>query len=388
MAKNTRPNLLKDSYKPSAVSRARKNIQAWRSALQAAENVTNPRRTLLYNLYDELVIDAHLTAEMQKRTLNIVGSEFYLYNGKGIHDEEVAKLISTPWFVKFLTYAMETRYYGHSLLQMEFGEDDLISDLPLMPRRHVRPENGLWVIQQNDDKGISFREDPKYNKWLIEIGGKDDLGLLNKAAPHVLYKRFAQSAWSEFCEIFGMPLRVTKTDTVDTGNLDRLNSMMIEMATAGYAIIDKEEEIEFIESAKTKGEVYSEMMAFCNNELSMLVSGSIIGGTGDGGSYAKEQVGMDVQQAITVADKQWIEGLVNTVLIPKLVAVGYPMADFRFEFERGKDIQGIWTITKGILEHYEVEDQFIKDTFGIPVTGKKQTPGIQATAKGELGFFD
>ncbi|WP_446662918.1 phage portal protein family protein, partial [Flavobacterium psychrophilum] len=35
--------------------------------------------------------------------------------------------------------------------------------------------------------------------------------MLNKAVSHVLFKRFAQSCWSELCEIYGIPPRVLKT---------------------------------------------------------------------------------------------------------------------------------------------------------------------------------
>jgi phage gp29-like protein len=42
---------------------------------------------------------------------------------------------------------------------------------------------------------------------LLFAGGKDDLGLLAKAAPWVIYKRNTTADWAQFSEVFGMPIR-------------------------------------------------------------------------------------------------------------------------------------------------------------------------------------
>ena len=54
--------------------------------------------------------------------------------------------------------------------------------------------------------------------------------------------------------IFGMPLRVGKTNTRSNDDLDRIESQLQRMGSAAYAVLQAGETVEFIES--TKGDAY------------------------------------------------------------------------------------------------------------------------------------
>ncbi|MCH4832902.1 hypothetical protein E5F92_009520 [Flavobacterium columnare] len=73
----------------------------------------------------------------------------------------------------------------------------------LIPRQNVDPVGGFLYPDYSDDKRINYREIGEFGTWLIEFGDGSEFGLLNNAVPHVLFKRFAQSCWSELCEIYG-----------------------------------------------------------------------------------------------------------------------------------------------------------------------------------------
>lgn len=384
---NERQGKLIDSIVKSNASRTRKGIKDWRSALQQAENVENPKRVLLYNVYEEIIIDAHLSAEIQKRKLAITGSDFYMLDADGENDEEVRKLLATSWFKKFLDLSMDSIFWGHSLIQIELGTDNDIDNLKLYPRKHVRPEKGLVVKKQLDDDGTFYRQE-QFEKLLLEIGETDDLGLLNKCTPHVLYKRFATGAWSEFTEVFGSPLRVGKTASRDTESLNKMMDMLEGMGASAYGVIDKDEEIEFVESNKTDGNIYENLMKTCNSEISKLINGAVIGEATQEGSRAKEQVGADISRQITLGDMQMLEGHVNGQLIPKLRNLGIAIPEgFVFEFERGKDTEGLFSRVKELLQYKDVDNDYILEQFSIPVTDKKQPNLPSATAKTTDDFF-
>ena len=55
------------SIVPKTLSRTRSDIATWRSALRAADNVDNPRRARLMNLYDDVMLCAHLTSQIELR---------------------------------------------------------------------------------------------------------------------------------------------------------------------------------------------------------------------------------------------------------------------------------------------------------------------------------
>lgn len=367
-----RPNKLLDKLIASNTARARKDIQSWRTAMQQAEKVENPNRNMLYNLYDELVLDGHLFSLMRKSKLAVSGAEFSVVNSKDNKiDIEKTMLFKKPWFHQFTKIAMDTIFWGHSVIQIEDLVDGEIKDITLIKRRHIAPEKGLFKIRQNEEKGVLYREDAKYFDWLLEVGEKYDLGLLNKCAPYILYKRFATAAWSEYCEIFGMPIRIAKTNVKDNDSLNRMENMMIQMGSAAYAIIDEGETIEFIETTSGKGEVYENLIKMCNAEISKLIAGAVTGEDSKNGSRSKEEVGERTSDLITTANKQAFESYVNFVLIPKLIIHGYKLDGFTFKFEQAKDTKTLWNMTKEMLPYYDVEDDFITETFGVPVKKKE-----------------
>jgi len=96
---------------------------------------------------------------------------------------------------------------------------------------------------------------PEYGAWILEFGQPGELGLLNNCVPHVLMKRFAQSCWSELCEIYDIPPRVMKTNTHDRGMVTRAEKMMKDMGSAAWFIIDGSEEFEFAQGVSTNGDV-------------------------------------------------------------------------------------------------------------------------------------
>ena len=389
-----RPNKLVDKIIASNTARARKDITSWRVALHQAENALEPKRILLYSLYEELVLDAHLSSEIQKRILSVRGSRFSIYNLKdGSTDNEKTNLLKKPWFYEFIDLAIESIFYGHSLIQIGDLKEHEVSHIKLIDRKHVIPEKGLFVYNQTDTKGIAYREDTKYSPWLLEVGKPTDLGVLNKTAPHVLYKRFSMSAWSEFCELFGMPIRIGKTNVKDLDSLNRMENMMVSMGPGNYLICDDQEKIEFVETAKSNGEVYSNLIGITNAEISKLISGAVIGEASDGGSRSKEEVGERMGDIITLADKQFLEGYINNTLISKLIALGYPLEGYAFRFEKSKDIDSLWKITQGLLQHKDIDNDFITKTFGIPVLDKPtsgdatDTLKLVSTKYGDDSFF-
>lgn len=127
----------------------------------------------------------------------------------------------------------------------------------LVPRENVSPEVGKFYPDAEGSETVDYRLLPEFGRWLVEIyPRKCDLGLLNKAVPYVLIKKFALSCWSELCEIFGIPPRVMKTNTTDDEMLERAETMMREIGSAAYFIIDTTEDFEFAQGVATNGDVY------------------------------------------------------------------------------------------------------------------------------------
>lgn len=390
-----RPDKLIAKIVRATNARSKKDIQQWRTALQQAENAENPKRILLYNLYNEILLDAHLSAEIERRANALLGVGFELYDQNGNAQPEASAMIRKQWFRNFIRLAWEKVLWGHSLIEIDsLTADGLINSVRLVNRWHVIPERGIVTLKQGDEKGIDFRNDKKYAPWLFEVGEQDDLGLLNKCVPHIIFKRFAQSAYSEYCEVLGIPPRVLKTDSYDREHLNQSENMLANMGTNSYAVIGKNEEIVFVSPSASNGEIFTGLFSISSNEISKLIGGAVIGEASKDGSRAKEQVGLELNKMTTNSDKEMISSIINEEILPRLTEMGYPFGDLTFEFDVEKDLKEELNNALRIANQFELDQEgidYINKTFGVQVTKQKEQTSefdTGAQANGTSSFFD
>lgn len=350
--------------------RAKQDIQRWRLALQQAENWDQPSRYNLINLYNEIILDNHLFGIIEnQRKLRVMAFDFRIVNKAGDTDEVLTDFFQQQWFRDFQGLVLDSDYWGHSLMQVQMKNNKPV--IELIPRRHVEPHRGYILKWQHDYTGLPYRDG--YEDTLIEAGKPLDLGLLNKAAPLVLFKKNAMSAWSEYGDVFGMPMRIGKTNSNRKEDVDRMEEALESMGKAAYAVFGMGEEISFVESNKTAGEtVYDKMMERINSELSKLILGSTMtADVGASGSRAQAEVHENAASDVVEADKLRLKYIINDRLIPVLRAQGVTGLDDKlFAWEESKDLKTLFDWTSKSLEHYKIEPKWITDTFGIPVEEK------------------
>lgn len=364
---------------PKSISRVRKDLDSWRRALREADSVDRPRRRQLMDLYADVMLDALLTSQIEQRIGRTLSSEFSLKNASDKVDEASTRLLSEAvWFPLLLRYMLESVFYGHSLVEFDVTETDDIC-VTLIPRQNVVPEQGLFLFDSSADKGEYYRELREFGTYIVEFGAPGNYGLLNKAVPHALFKKFAHSCWSELCEIYGIPPRYIKTNTQDPAMLDRAEDMLRDMGAAAYFIIDTTEEFEFAKGADTNGDVYNNLIALCNSEMSMLISGAQIGQDTKNGNRSKEEVAIGQLKKYVGSDKRQVEDWMNSLVLPALYRLGFLPEGLRFSFNSEEDTGQLWERTAQAMQYYEIDPAWIRDKFGIEVTGKRSA--------GQEGFF-
>lgn len=378
-------------WKLKSVSLSRQDIQSWKRAEAMILNAEEPRSWPYQLLLNEIMKDAHLTSQVENRKNQIASANFNIKLNGEVQDV-ATKNLKNSLFYGFLNNAMfDSELFGNSVVEFEYKLGKL--NTILIPRTNIIPSKGLFYKDYTDDLSpIKYRELREYGTWLLEFdsGG---IGLLNKAVPHVLMKRFAQSCWSELCEIYGIPPRVLKTNTQDAGMLARSESMMKDMGAAAYFIIDETEELQFAQGVATNGDVYKNLMSFCKEELSLLISGAVLGQDTEHGTRGKEQVSQDILWLLVQADMRMIERYWNNTVIPALVNIGFLPEGVTFEFEQAEDTNKLFEFVQKLLPHYNIPAQWIKDKFGIEVTEKQKDlpepdPADPTKKKGEkLSFF-
>lgn len=382
--KNKEPKTLtkRDGYirqiVPKTISRTRADIGTWQAALRAADNAERPRRTRLHYLYKDIMLDAHLTSQIELRTLPVLATPFVLKNKDGEQNEDATKLLmAASWVTKLNRHALESSRHGPTLIEFEVDNNGKLK-VVLLPRENLLPETGTMLLNTNDNKGVQYRDTREFGTWLLEFGDSDEYGLLNKAVPHVLFMRFAQSCWSELCEIYGIPPRFMKTDTTDPEMLNRAEAMLRDMGAAAYFIIDTNEDFQFAKGADTNGDVYRNLMSACKEAISILINGAQVGQDTTNGNRSKEESSMQLLDEAVAADREMLAGYWNETIIPALVRIGILAPDVTtFEFKQVEDLEKLWKMVCEILPYKDVANDWIEDKFGIKVEDKQHVgPGM------------
>ena len=311
-------------------------------AIEYAEQTDRPRRDYLYEIYRQALKDGHFTGEYEKAINKVVGAPFGIYKkGSEEVDEAATRLLQRDWFEVYRTYFEEGDvFWGHSLVQFldmvpsrEKGIQAEFNKIDLIPREHVRPEEGWIVLDVNDEKGIPFR-DPTIAKtlMLIEMGRPNNLGKLQIIAREYIWKNYSRSDWSRHSEKFGMPMVAIKAATTNTQELDKLEQMAKDFGNNLWMILDPEDEIELKEPTfKDSYQIYKEKVLMCNSEMSKATTWQT--GTSDEKAFVgSSEVHERVMDDYTEWRKRKQTYHINDVLIPFLVEHGYPLQDCEFRY--------------------------------------------------------
>lgn len=358
--------------KKSSYDRTSKDISKWKNALKAAEDFDYPDRSKLMDLYHDLMLDGHLTSITEKRILNITNLPIVWQTGTGKENQLITDLLVTEAFENLLRSIIESRLYGYSLNWVDITQPG--SNKPkikLIDRRHVEPTRHIYKYKQSDslNAGIDFTLPPLSN-YILTAGREDDLGLLLKCAPYVLWKRGDIGDWATFAEVFGAPLRKGKFPLGDDQSKRELEEAMNEAGSANSVIMPNTCDIDFVQnSTSTSGKGVHESFAdFLNNEMSKIILGNTMTTDAQGGNY-KGEVHQDSEDGIFDADKKFIIRILNSTFWELLEMHGYNPADGKFTVLESDNIalKDRITIDKELNGIIDMEPEYFYEKYGVPV---------------------
>jgi hypothetical protein len=360
------------------------DIASWRTAHQMALNVENPKRATLYNIYDFTTdIDAHLTGVKQRTKLGVMQRKFKIVDAKGKENPELTKMMEAPWFYEFMSLALDANYYGNSLIQLGnvISRDGKMyfEDVELVPRRHVCPEYGVLLYDQNDEpsKGIPYRTGT-YANWSIEAGDKHDLGLFLKVTPHVISKKHVQIFWDNFAERFGIPIIYATTETRNDTDRVKIENMLSQMGNMSWAYFPQGTELKLIETTKGDAfQVFDARIMRANKEISIGMSGQTMVFE-DGSSLSQAEIHNQGFMEIKDGMAMNLKFLINFKLTSLLITHGFPFKGYYFEWDDAQEYtpEQMKSIEEMVLNSFEVDPTYFIDRYNIPITGKKENTGF------------
>lgn len=357
------------------LTQANQDVGKWRSASLVARSVTNPSRVQLHEIYRDVVLDSHLSSLYRTIKLKSTSGEFMICNADGTENEELTAKINVKWFREYMDHFVDSMFWGHSLIQLGGIENDEFIDLELINRDNVIPEFGMVKKQIGDDiaKGIPFRESP-FREWVIEIGKPDDLGLLHKATPLVLWKKGVFGAWSHYAEMFGQPVRIGKTDILDPVMKTNMENMLKNMGGSHYAVLHPDDLIEFVNDNRYDAfRVYDQLIERINGELSKLILGQT-GTTDEKTHVGSAGVHADVLTSYVYATKQAMATHFNKYVLPLMQYHGMIPNGVVGKWDNSEKMttDQQFDMVSELLKHYTIPAEWINEKFNIPVEEKQQ----------------
>ena len=308
-------------------------MDKWRNALTAAEDPIRPNRELLYATYHAAMDDDQLVAQIRTAHMNIQMGDFELrVNGK--HEEKITELFDKPWFLKYISYLVDTEFWGHSLIQPMPGKDGWIEDVHLIYREHVNPHTGHIILRPSDEKGISYKEGP-LKGIVIPAGDSEDLGLLKQISKLIIRKEYNVIDWGRRNERFGIPFIVVKTADTDKAQLDEKERYLENLGASGWAIVGTDDDFEIKEAVGGAGGghlTFKDAIAYFDKCVAFTVNGQTANAervTHVGNAESQERQ----LNKYTLARMRRIQYHLNYILLPWLARYhNYPTINASFHY--------------------------------------------------------
>ncbi|MGL4520810.1 MAG: phage portal protein family protein [Phocaeicola sp.] len=342
------------------------DIADFMMAVRAAENVDYSTRYKLYDLYTDIMQDTHLTSVIEKRVQSVLSTNIE-FKRDGQPDEKINELISSPWFTSLIEDILAAKWWGFSLMQFYKDEEGWI-DYNLIPRKHVDPIKRAILRRQTDILGIPWEE----YKHLLFVGDKDELGLLFKAAPWVIYKRNDVADWAQFAEIFGMPIREYIYETDDNEARNRAYEDSKNSGSLSTFIHAKDTELLLKEAGNKTGsaDLYERLCERCNSEISKLILGNTLTTeASDKGTQALGTVQEKGENKKIQADMRYVLNVLNYDMSDIFLAMGVNTKGGLFHIPEPKvvDLSARMNILTQLKTNYNlpVSDDYLYETFGV-----------------------
>ena len=380
---------------PTPLYRVTTDLNKFRSAVDTAENIYTPNRFWLLQLYQQTILDAHVSACIQQRKNLILSSEFNVYNKDESENEEKSKILKSKWFLDFIGYALDSIYYGLSLIQF----DDIINrngmdefkEVELVPRQYVRPETHVVTEATSTYEGVDYLELP-YANWCIGVGEKRDLGLLLKVTPLVIWKKNAIGAWAEYIEKFGSPMRIGKTNSNDLDSVNNMQNMLENMGTSSWGLFKSDDLIELVESSNSDAfNVFDKMIDRCNSEISKLILGQTMT-TDNGSSRSQAEVHERVLDNVGYSDRQLLYNINNNQLIPMLNALGFGFEGLYIDIENENEFslneKSAFDLALINTGKFTFTPEYIKNNYGSDVIEVNNESNIKSVSNSLSEYYD
>lgn len=348
------------------VDRTQKDIESFRTAHRHAEAIVSAHRVRLYDLYDDVLLDGHLTGITEKRISAVKNKKLFFEDASGKRVNDMNALIKSEPFRDLIKKLIESKYWGLSGVEFIPGATFKWKEIP---RKHIKPQLKIIAKEQFGEEGFQYQDNPFV--WII--GDEKDLGLLLKCAPYAIWKRGNLADWSQYIEIFGQPVRIVKYDAHDVKTKMELQQVLDDSGSSLALMIPKQADFDMKDGKTSNGDgkLQDTHKRAMNDEMSVIILGATETTTSSSSSgYAQSETHSEQQLEVTKDDIMFVENMINSPeFINILASYNYPIAGGRFVFHQELDLNKLKArkdIDLAISAKVPIGDDYWYQTYGIP----------------------
>ncbi|MFV0377785.1 MAG: DUF935 family protein [Mangrovibacterium sp.] len=353
----------------------RKELDHWQQGRLARYNVDMPRTYLLQDVFEDIMLDGHLTGITGDRTLRTTNKDYVFMRAGKIDDKLTAFIKDKEWFEHTLEIAHQSTYFGYSLIFINGVSNGEITSVDQIPRGLVVPERKALLDDYSSTKGIDYTSMPNI---LLFAQFYDPVGLLEKAAPYAILKRHSWGSWDEFEELYGIPIRIAKIASQSKTVKDEVAGWLEEMGSSAYGVFPIGTEIELKENAKTDAfNVFFQKLKAANDELSKIVIHQTMT-VDQGSSRSQGEVHERTLEEVIYADEKKMLSFLNNRLVPAMRALGYAIPDDAViaVLQTTDPDRQIVIDSQLMTAGYILTKDYIERTYGVEVERMPQSGGL------------
>lgn len=354
-----------------------KTLESWKTAIMLATDPENPDRNELQKLYDNLLLDNHLSSTIDSRILFCQRSNFKLVNEKGEENKDFSWLFERTWFEDLVRYILLSRYQGNTLIEM-FDVDPLTKELAqvdIIPLGYYNPLKKIIVSTPGNTSGWQYN-DGELASYYFQVGKDRELGMLSQLGPIVLSKKLSLGSWLDYIEKYGVPSLFITTDREDNARLLELYNAAENFKSNGFMVGRGQEKFEVgKDTGSGNADNFDKLIERANSEISK----RILGGSGltDEKSFVgSSEIQFRLAKDRFESDKLLVKNVINQQVIPRLIKLSpvySVLQNHYFEWDVAESLtpEQITNMINTLSANFELDIEEVAEKTGFKILGQK-----------------
>ena len=355
-----------------------KELRDWISAVAIATDRDDPQFGMLSDLYQNLLLDNHLSSLIDSRILYCQRSKFKIIDDKGNENKELTFLFERPWFEELIRLILLSRFQGRTLIEIfetnELGELETVDEIP---QSHFSVRNKIIVKEEGDTNGWPYADGILANYYL-QVGKDYDLGMLAQMTPAILAKKLGFGAWQDYLDKFGVPPLFITTDRMDSNRLKELYEAGTNFKRNNFMIGQGNEKFQI---GNTGGVSSSDTFDLIIERINSELAKRILGGSGlsDEKAYVgSSEIQFRLAKDRFESDKLLVKNILNSKVFPRLVKLSpvYKALEkhyFEWDNQESMTKMEIADLVVKLGQTFEIDPEWVEQETGVPILGFKQS---------------